>query len=236
MSDPCSNCRDWPGGREVPAAFAWGTQGVCALDLSRRELTAFGLGQHQSCEDEEPVRASGKHADVPRGSVALKRPTNVGLNAATSRPKLYATFSITNVDAGLIGTVTLLTFSIWGLGCWDFGGSLRASADAADHQNSTGRPLAAEAKIHECATGEQLVMGLCKSAQEGKYGEPSNAILSTILFSLLPQETAWRVLFWIGLLSDTPADRPSALDGADGLAAVLRANDLTHRRSRGWRS
>jgi MFS family permease len=26
------------------------------------------------------------------------------------------------------------------------------------------------------------------------------AILSTILFSLLPQETAWRVLFWIGLL------------------------------------
>jgi MFS family permease len=26
------------------------------------------------------------------------------------------------------------------------------------------------------------------------------AILSTILFSLLPQETAWRVLFWIGLM------------------------------------
>ena len=62
----------------------------------------------------------------------------------------------------------------------------------------------------EWASGAVLMGEIIRAQHRGKavgtvqsgwpIGWGAAAILSTVLFSLLPADTAWRMLFWIGLL------------------------------------
>jgi MFS family permease len=143
-------------------------------------------------------------------------------------PAIVATFSITNADAGLIGTVTLLTSAFGG---W-FAGMLADRFGRARtlqvtvlwfaiftflcgfaqtyHQLLVCRALMGLGFGGEWAAGAvlmgEIICGRHRGAAVGTVqsgwpvGWAAAAILSTVLFSMLPQEIAWRVLFWVGLL------------------------------------
>src|SRR5499427_7279841 len=143
-------------------------------------------------------------------------------------PSIVTAFTITNADAGFIGTVTLLTSA---LGGW-FAGAL---ADRFGRvrtlqitivwfafftflcgfaQNYTQllifRALMGLGLGGEWAAGAVLMGEVIRAQHRGKavgsvqsgwaVGWGVAALLSTVLFTLLPQDTAWRALFWMGLL------------------------------------
>jgi MFS family permease len=142
-------------------------------------------------------------------------------------PAIIATFSITNVDAGLIGTVTLLTSA---LGGWFAGlladrfGRVRmlqttiiwfavftflSGFAQTYHQLLVSRALMGFGFGGEWAAGAVLMGEVIRAQHRGKavgivqsgwsIGWGVAAILSTVLFTMLPQDTAWRALFWVGL-------------------------------------
>jgi MFS family permease len=143
-------------------------------------------------------------------------------------PAIVATFSITNVDAGFIGTVTLLTsaFGGWVAGiladryervrtlqitiAWFAAFTFLSGFAQTYHQLLICRALMGFGFSGEWAAGAVLMGEVIRTRHRGKavgmvqsgwpIGWGVAAILSTILFSLLQQETAWRVLFWIGLM------------------------------------
>jgi MFS family permease len=143
-------------------------------------------------------------------------------------PAIVATFSISNSDAGLIGTVTLLTSAFGG---W-FAGSLAdrfgrvrtlqitivwfaiftflCGFAQTYYQLLISRALMGLGFGGEWAAGAVLMGEVIRAQHRGKavgtvqsgwaIGWGAAAILSTLLFSLLPEDRAWRALFWIGLL------------------------------------
>lgn len=143
-------------------------------------------------------------------------------------PAIVATFSITNADAGLIGTVTLLTsaFGGWFAGIladrfgrvrtlqitvvWFAVFTFLCGFAQTYHQLLAFRALMGLGFGGEWAAGAVLMGEIICACHRGKavgtvqsgwpVGWAAAAILSTVLFSLLPQETAWRALFWVGLL------------------------------------
>ena len=145
-------------------------------------------------------------------------------------PAIMATFSITNVDAGLIGTVTLLTsaFGGWFAGMladrfgrvrtlqitvvWFAVFTFLCGFAQTYHQLLVSRALMGFGFGGEWAAGAVLMGEVTHAQHRGKavgmvqsgwsIGWAAAAVLSTALFSTLPQDTAWRVLFWVGL---TPA-------------------------------
>src|SRR5258707_4226332 len=142
-------------------------------------------------------------------------------------PAIIAAFTITNADAGLIGTVTLLTsaFGGWFAGALaDRFGRVRTlqitilwfaffTLLCGFAQNYTQllvfRALMGFGFGGEWAAGAVLMGEVIRAQHRGKavggvqsgwaIGWAIAAILSTLLFTYLPQDTAWRALFWIGL-------------------------------------
>ena len=143
-------------------------------------------------------------------------------------PAIIVTFSITNADAGLIGTVTLLTSAVGG---WFAGiladrfGRVRTlqitviwfafftflcGFAQSYPQLLVFRALMGLGFGGEWAAGAVLMGEVIRAQHRGKavgsvqsgwaIGWAVAAILSTVLFTALPQDTAWRALFWIGLL------------------------------------
>jgi MFS family permease len=145
-------------------------------------------------------------------------------------PAIMATFSITNVDAGLIGTITLLTsaFGGWFAGLladrfgrvrtlqitvlWFAVFTFMCGFAQSYHQLLVSRALMGFGFGGEWAAGAVLMGEVIRAQHRGKavgtvqsgwsIGWAVAAILSTVFFSTLPQDTAWRALFWVGL---TPA-------------------------------
>jgi MFS family permease len=142
-------------------------------------------------------------------------------------PAIIAAFSITNADAGLIGTVTLLTSAIGG---WSAGmladrfGRVRTlqitvvwfafftflCGFAQSYlQLLVFRTLMGLGFGGEWAAGAVLIGETIHARYRGRavgsvqsgwaVGWAFAAILSTVLFTTLPQDTAWRALFWVGL-------------------------------------
>src|SRR6516164_1981209 len=143
-------------------------------------------------------------------------------------PAIVATFSITNTEAGLIGTVTLLTSA---LGGWFAGmladrfGRVRTlqitilwfavftflCGFAQTYQQLlVSRALMGLGFGGEWAAGAVLMGEIIRAQHRGKavgtvqsgwpVGWAAAAILATALFSMLPEEIASRILFWVGLL------------------------------------
>src|SRR5215510_13929544 len=145
-------------------------------------------------------------------------------------PSIVTAFTITNADAGFIGTVTLLTSA---LGGW-FAGAL---ADRFGRvrtlqitilwfafftflcgfaQNYTQllvfRALMGFGFGGEWAAAAVLIGEVIRAEHRGKavgsmqsgwaIGWGIAALLATLFFSVFPQDIAWRALFWVGL---TPA-------------------------------
>ncbi len=145
-------------------------------------------------------------------------------------PAILAAFAITNAEAGLIGTVTLLTSAVGG---WLAG----ALADRVGRvrmlqitigwfafftllcgfAQSYGQLFAFRALMGfgfggEWAAAAVLVGEVIRPEHRGKavgamqsgwaIGWGLAALLATLLFSVLSQDVAWRALFWIGV---TPA-------------------------------
>jgi MFS family permease len=145
-------------------------------------------------------------------------------------PAIIAAFAITNADAGLIGTVTLLTsaFGGWFAGALsDRFGRVRTlqitiawfaifTLMCGFAQNYTQlfvfRALMGLGFGGEWAAAAVLVGEVIRPEHRGKavgamqsgwaVGWGMAALLATLLFTVLPSEIAWRVLFWIGV---TPA-------------------------------
>ncbi|HUI96683.1 MAG TPA: MFS transporter [Xanthobacteraceae bacterium] len=145
-------------------------------------------------------------------------------------PAIIAAFALTNADAGLIGTVTLLTsaFGGWFAGALsDRFGRVRtlqitivwfaAFTLLCGFAQSYGQLLVFRALMGlgfggEWAAGAVLMGEVIRPEHRGKavgavqsgwaVGWGVAALLATLLFSVLPAETAWRALFWIGV---TPA-------------------------------
>jgi MFS family permease len=143
-------------------------------------------------------------------------------------PAIIAAFAITNADAGLIGTVTLLTsaFGGWFAGALaDRFGRVRTLQITivwfavftflCGFAQSYGQLLVLRALMGlgfggEWAAGAVLMGEVIRAQHRGKavgtvqsgwaVGWAIAAIMATLLFSLLPQDTAWRALFWVGLL------------------------------------
>ncbi|HEX3341579.1 MAG TPA: MFS transporter [Pseudolabrys sp.] len=142
-------------------------------------------------------------------------------------PAIIATFAMTNAQAGLIGTSTLLAsaFGGWFAGALsDRFGRVRTlqitiawfaffTFLCGFAQNPT-QLLIFRASMGfgfggEWAAAAVLIGEVIRSEHRGKavgamqsgwaIGWGIAAILATILFSVLPQETAWRALFWVGL-------------------------------------
>src|SRR5438067_10428201 len=143
-------------------------------------------------------------------------------------PAIIDAFAITNADAGLIGTVTLLTSAFGG---W-FDGALADRLGRVrtlqitivwfavftflcGFAQSYGQLLVLRALMGlgfggEWAAGAVLMGEVIRAQHRGKavgtvqsgwaVGWAIAAIMATLLFSLLPQDTAWRALFWVGLL------------------------------------
>jgi MFS family permease len=142
-------------------------------------------------------------------------------------PAIIAAFSISNVDAGLIGTVTLVTSAMGG---WFAGmladrfGRVRmlqitviwfaiftflSGFSQTYYQLLASRALMGFGFGGEWAAGAVLMGEVISARHRGKavgivqsgwsIGWGVAAILSTILFTALPQDTAWRALFWVGL-------------------------------------
>jgi MFS family permease len=145
-------------------------------------------------------------------------------------PAIIASFGITNADIGLIGTATLLTsaFGGWFAGALsDRFGRVRTlqitiawfavftflCAFAQTYWQLFGlRALMGLGFGGEWAAAAVLVGEVIRSGHRGKavgamqsgwaIGWGVAAMMATLLFSALPQETAWRALFAVGL---TPA-------------------------------
>ena len=143
-------------------------------------------------------------------------------------PAIVAAFHLTNADAGLIGTVTLLTsaFGGWFAGALsDRFGRVRTLQITivwfafftflCGFAQSYGQLFAFRALMGlgfggEWAAGAVLMGEVIRAEHRGKavgsvqsgwaIGWAIAALMATFLFSVLPQDTAWRVLFWIGLL------------------------------------
>jgi len=143
-------------------------------------------------------------------------------------PAITAAFAINNADAGLIGTVTLLTSAFGG---WIAGmladriGRVRTlqiaivwfafftflCGFAQDYvQLLVLRALMGLGYGGEWAAGAVLMGEVIRAQHRGKavgsvqsgwaIGWGFAALMSMVLFTLLPQDMAWRALFWIGLL------------------------------------
>src|SRR2546421_4405801 len=145
-------------------------------------------------------------------------------------PAIIAAFAITNADAGLIGTVTLLTsaFGGWFAGALaDRFGRVRTLQITivwfavftflCGFAQSYGQLLVLRALMGlgfggEWAAGAVLMGEVIRAEHRGKavgamqsgwaIGWGIAALLATAFFTLLPQDIAWRALFWAGL---TPA-------------------------------
>src|SRR5206468_11318815 len=143
-------------------------------------------------------------------------------------PAIIAAFQLSNVDAGLIGTVTLLTsaFGGWFAGALaDRFGRVRTlqitilwfafftflCGFAQDYwQLLSFRALMGLGFGGEWAAGAVLMGEVIRAQHRGKavgsvqsgwaIGWGIAAIMATLAFSLLPEDTAWRALFWVGLL------------------------------------
>ena len=143
-------------------------------------------------------------------------------------PAIIAAFAITNADAGLIGTVTLLTsaFGGWFAGALaDRFGRVRTLQITivwfavftflCGFAQSYGQLLVLRALMGlgfggEWAAGAVLMGEVIRAQHRGKavgtvqsgwaVGWAIAAIMATLLFSLLPPEQAWRWMFVIGAL------------------------------------
>ncbi|PWT77640.1 MAG: MFS transporter [Acidobacteria bacterium] len=143
-------------------------------------------------------------------------------------PAIIAAFGITKADAGLIGTVTLLTsaFGGWVAGMladrfgrvrtlqitviWFAFFTFLCGFAQSYPQLLVFRALMGLGFGGEWAAGAVLMGEVIRAQHRGKavgsvqsgwaIGWAIAALLSTVLFTLLPQDTAWRALFWIGLL------------------------------------
>jgi MFS family permease len=143
-------------------------------------------------------------------------------------PAIVATFSITNADAGLISTVTLLTsaFGGWvaGMLADRFGrvrtlqitvawfafftflcGFARTYDELLVYRAAMGLGFGGEWAAGAVLMGEIIraqhrgkAVGIVQSAWPVGWGAAASA--AAVAFSLLPQDTAWRMLFWVGLL------------------------------------
>lgn len=145
-------------------------------------------------------------------------------------PAIIASFAITNSDVGLIGTATLLTsaFGGWFAGALsDRFGRVRTlqitiawfavfTFLCGFAQNYAElfvlRAVMGVGFGGEWAAAAVLVGEVIRSAHRGKavgamqsgwaVGWGIAAVTATLLFNVLPQDAAWRALFWVGL---TPA-------------------------------
>ena len=143
-------------------------------------------------------------------------------------PAIIVAFAITNADAGLIGTATLLSsaFGGWFAGALsDRFGRVRTlqitivwfafftflCGFAQNYaQLFIFRALMGLGFGGEWAAGAVLMGEVIRAQHRGKavgsvqsgwaVGWGIAAIMATWFFSVLPQETAWRALFWVGLL------------------------------------
>jgi MFS family permease len=145
-------------------------------------------------------------------------------------PAIIAAFAISNADAGLIGTATLLSsaFGGWLAGALsDRFGRVRtlqitiawfaAFTFLCGFAQNYGQLFAFRALMGfgfggEWAAAAVLIGEVIRSEHRGKavgtmqsgwpIGWGAAALAATLFFSVLPQEAAWRALFWFGL---TPA-------------------------------
>jgi MFS family permease len=143
-------------------------------------------------------------------------------------PSIVAAFAISNADAGFIGTVTLLTSALggWFAGALaDRFGRVRTlqitivwfafftflCGFAQNYaQLLTFRALMGLGFGGEWAAGAVLMGEVIRAQHRGKavgsvqsgwaVGWGLAAIMATLAFSTLPEDTAWRALFWVGLL------------------------------------
>jgi MFS family permease len=143
-------------------------------------------------------------------------------------PSIVVAFHITNADAGLIGTVTLLTsaFGGWIAGIladrfgrvrvlqitviWFALFTLLCGFAQNYWQLFTLRALMGFGFGGEWAAGAVLMGEIIRAQHRGKavgtvqsgfaVGWGLAALLATLFFTVLPQDTAWRALFWIGVL------------------------------------
>src|SRR6266403_1257619 len=143
-------------------------------------------------------------------------------------PAIIAAFTITNADAGLIGTVTLLTsaFGGWFAGAlsdrfgrvrtlqitivWFAFFTFLCGFAQSYTQLFIFRALMGLGFGGECAEGAVLMGEVIRAQHRGKavgsvqsgwaIGWGIAAIMATWFFSVLPQDTAWRALFWVGIL------------------------------------
>jgi len=143
-------------------------------------------------------------------------------------PAIIAVFHLTNADAGLIGTVTLLTsaFGGWFAGAlsdrfgrvrtlqitivWFAFFTFLCGFAQTYTQLFAFRALMGLGFGGEWAAGAVLMGEVIGAQHRGKavgsvqsgwaIGWAIAALMATWLFSVFPQDTAWRVLFWVGLL------------------------------------
>jgi MFS family permease len=145
-------------------------------------------------------------------------------------PAIIAVFAITNADAGLIGTATLLTsaFGGWFAGAlsdrfgrvrtlqitiaWFAVFTFLCGFAQSYTQLFVFRALMGLGFGGEWAAGAVLIGEVIRAEHRGKavgamqsgwaIGWGIAALLATVFFIIFPQEIAWRALFWVGL---TPA-------------------------------
>ena len=141
---------------------------------------------------------------------------------------IIATFHISNADAGLIGTVTLLTsaFGGWVAGAlsdrfgrvrtlqitilWFAFFTLLCGFAQSYAQLLIFRALMGFGFGGEWAAGAVLMGEVIQARHRGKavgtvqsgwaIGWALAALMATVFFTFLPQEIAWRALFWVGVL------------------------------------
>src|SRR5436190_13053246 len=143
-------------------------------------------------------------------------------------PAIIAAFAISNADAGFIGTVTLLTsaFGGWVAGAlsdrfgrvrtlqitilWFALFTLLCGFAQSYVQLVVFRALMGFGFGGEWAAGAVLMGEVISAQHRGKavgsvqsgwaIGWGIAALMATVFFSVLPQDTAWRALFWVGVL------------------------------------
>ena len=143
-------------------------------------------------------------------------------------PAIIAAFQLSNVDAGLIGTVTLLTsaFGGWVAGAladrfgrvrtlqitilWFAFFTLLCGFAQSYTQLLIFRALMGFGFGGEWAAGAVLMGEVIRAQHRGKavgsvqsgwaIGWGVAALMATVFFSVLPPDTAWRALFWVGVL------------------------------------
>ena len=143
-------------------------------------------------------------------------------------PAIIAAFHLSNADAGLIGTVTLLTsaFGGWFAGAlsdrfgrvrtlqitivWFAFFTFLCGFAQSYAQLFAFRALMGLGFGGEWAAGAVLMGEVIRAQHRGKavgsvqsgwaVGWAIAALMATWLFSVFPAETAWRALFWVGLL------------------------------------